>query len=260
MLTRRSALSLLATSLLTSSIMGGQVARAECAVVDFVLAEDPSEQLPPDPVIHLFVYSGQAHDERTPLRVLSNEGHPLAVELKRVDVAAGGGRTPVAVYQARLRTGSARAFVVYLRGERPVEFKIDPRWRGVAGAPVQITQIGVSTGAVCPQELTRDLGLSVKAAAYIVEWAKSEDDYRSGKRQRRWLPFQLPLAESFGVIDEEAAPVQPAGRLQLGEPACLGRNFVWPSGRPVYVGVVAILPDGSQTPLPQQPTRVAAPE
>ena len=89
------------------------------------------------------------------------------------------------------------------------------------------------------------LELSVAATAFRVLAADSLADWIAGRRSVRVYP---------GPETDEAS----RGALYLGERVCGGTSFPW--RRPgAWIGVVALFSDGSESPMPAQPTFVTSP-
>ncbi len=101
----------------------------------------------------------------------------------------------------------------------------------------------------CSYQQSRDVTFSARAGLYVMEWAKSEAEYRRGARSTVYLSQRS--AES---VDHKVSP----GRVEIGAIDCYAPNFEWPEG-PIYAGFSALFSDGSRGPLPEIPIRLEPP-
>jgi len=93
----------------------------------------------------------------------------------------------------------------------------------------------------CSFQRTRNLAPSVEAPAYRLEWALSAADYRRGQRKHLVLPGARAGTETS---------------VKLGHLDCVGWTFPW-EGPDVFVGLVALHADGSETLAAAEPFRIA---
>jgi hypothetical protein len=82
-----------------------------------------------------------------------------------------------------------------------------------------------------------------------VTFASSREDYLAGRTRSLLIPGR---ADGYGGVKTGR------GRVQLGDITCFADSFEWKQ-EPVYLGVTALLADGSETPLPVEPVRVEPP-
>ncbi|MGC4116740.1 MAG: hypothetical protein QM765_19705 [Myxococcales bacterium] len=92
----------------------------------------------------------------------------------------------------------------------------------------------------CSFQQSRNLATSVEAPAFRLEWARSAQDYRQGRREKVVLP-----ASRQGEL----------WVIKLGHLDCVGWTFPWEGGD-VFVGVAGLHEDGSETPPDPEPFRV----
>jgi hypothetical protein len=111
-----------------------------------------------------------------------------------------------------------------------------------------------SQDSLCPSELTRRLVMSDEAPAYRVVFAYSREDWLAGRTRSIVVPGQpetqySPGTKSYSLTGRHVAV--------LGRPSCFGVTFPW--WEELYLGLSALRADGTETPLPQEPTRVKPP-
>ncbi|WP_375767638.1 hypothetical protein NR798_39085 [Archangium gephyra] len=127
---------------------------------------------------------------------------------------------------------------------------VSERWKPEApDVPVRILEQDFSYVDGCPYEHTRDLFVSLVAPLYRVTFASSREDYLAGRTRSLLIP---------GRADSRDGVKTGRGLVQLGDIACFSDSFDWKK-EPVFLGVTALLADGSETPLPAEPVRVEPP-
>jgi hypothetical protein len=163
------------------------------------------------------------------------------------------------VYRLEFRPllpGPGRIFSREFDGERVerATYMMTEKWKPEApDVPVRILAQGSGFNEVCPVTHTRDLAVSLRAPAYRVTFATSEEDYLAGRTRSLVIPGENEVRYEAGQVVETGR-----GLVRLGNISCFGDSFSWENG-PVFLGVTALLSDGSETPLPPQPTRVEPP-
>jgi hypothetical protein len=217
-------------------------ALAKCAAPSEFLV--PSEgDLPSNPALHLFLpfWKKDAPD----LTVKDQDGNPLQYEIKAVTSSP-------AFDVLRIDVVSAGASSISLSFERGAgrhlperTFRIDPRYASAPRSAARIESVTESSYQwTCSREELQQLQIDTAAPLYRVEWAASESDFRAGNRKSVLLPHRLQdLAFNWNEN-----PVPATALLALGQINCTGSTFDWTQG-PVWVAVVAMYPDGSETPL-----------
>ena len=243
-------------------VLGGALllaadAQAKCAAPQPVIFAGADKTVPADPVLYLFwPHHGS---ERIALTARDEKDRPLRLELTAVDK-----NEAFSVHRIKLTTGGARTVKLKLPEEpysfRRVSewsFRVDPAWAAAAAAAANgsLAVREVSTSWTCSYQLSQNLQVPQPAAAFRVAIADSEADYRAGRLRSALFPYHMRLFFApYG--DKPEPPAQ--GEIQLGHSNCVGASFTWPA-HPVYVGVFALRPDGSEAAVGQAPVRLEPP-
>lgn len=225
---------------------------AKCAYPGaFVVPE--ADELPPDPTLHLFFHGSARvtpevaiHDQagrQVPFEVVALEG---AMELQALRIT--------------VRTGDASSITVALDASWPPEGRnksyrivdaesLAPRER------LRLDEVADSSYEwSCSYEEARILKIASLAPVHRVEWSRSEADFREGRRAALLFPLNL-RKQAFRWSGDER--VRETAAIPLGYVNCFGPTLDWDDG-PIWVGVVGVYPDGSETPM-SLPVRVEPP-
>lgn len=229
-------------------------ASAECAMPRTFLSPATGASLPADPV--LYVFSPQWHDEAPVISVHRiDTGEDEEVEAK-VELVSESGAFRVHRVQVDLDEPSANIGLEVVGPYETLEarYLLNAGWKPTAARTVEITsQTHDSLMWTCSYQnsLNLELDAPTDAVAFRVEWASTEDDFKAGKRESVVLPTSM---STFFSRDESAAATKPV--LELGHANCQGFTFRWAdeSDAAIAAGVVALLPDGTETPLTDAPT------
>jgi hypothetical protein len=128
--------------------------------------------------------------------------------------------------------------------------RVSERWTPEApDVPVRILEQDFTHFPFCPYEHTRNLVVPLNAPLYRVTFASSREDYLAGRTRSLLIPGR---ADSYGGVKTGR------GLVRLGDIGCFADSFGW-TQEPVFLGVTALLADGSETPLPTEPVRVEPP-
>lgn len=231
-------------------------AQAKCAAPQPVLFAGAGKTVPADPVLYLFWprYGG----ERVTLTAHDEKNRPLRLELTAADK-----NDAFSVHRIKLTTGGARTVTLKMPAEpysfRRVSewtFRVDPAWKPAAAAPGALAVKAVSSSWTCSFQLSQNLQVPQPAMAFRVAIADSEADYRAGRLRSALFPYHMRLFFT-PYTDKPEPPAQ--GEIQLGHSNCIGPSFAWPA-HPVYVGVYALQPDGSEAAVGQAPVRLEPPQ
>jgi len=196
--------------------------------------------------VYLFVSKG----ERRPVyEAEDSQGRPLSITWRALPQALNHD-----VYRLEFRPllpGSATLFWRDGRGERSpmMSVVVSERWKA-PDEPVRILEQEFNFFDGCPRTHTRDLVVSIIASAYRVTFASSREDYLAGRTRSLIIPGE--------AHSDERGIRTGRGLVRLGHLTCFGDSFSWAEG-PVFLGVTALLADGTETPLPAEPTRVEPP-
>lgn len=166
-------------------------------------------------------------------RLVELQSSPV-FKVVRVDVETGLARTITVTYTYR---GYAGAMF-----PREDSYTIDANYSPSRHAAVRVESFSESMYYwTCSAEALQMLSVDTVAPVFRVEWADSEDQFLRGPRQTVLLAHRTKdLAFSYGEVS-----VTP--QLDLGYIDCAGATIDWKS--PIWVAVVAIFPDGSETPV-----------
>ncbi|MFN7131758.1 MAG: hypothetical protein ACK4N5_06730 [Myxococcales bacterium] len=222
-------------------MLGAPEAAAKCASRSSWLAPGSGTALPKKPSLYLFVPKGGEYPlpaSQLPLtlsdaktrklvvhRVTALDGQP-SFDAYRIDILDSGAFT----LHVRLSFGEWDELQATYEVGR-AEAKRDP------GAVRILSTSESAYRWTCSWHATRNLHVSTSAPAFRVEFASSAEAYASGPR---------------GKVTVDASR---GNELQLGHVNCGGFTFPW-GDEPLYLGVVALFSDGSESPLPREPTRV----
>jgi hypothetical protein len=241
---RRAPVLLLAVGI-AASFASLEDARADCMASSPFLSPATGAKLPPDPVIYAFVPEHMAD----PTAKVSS-GASISVEKVSSNDTFNSFRltvknAPSGRIKVELGIWKLGSHSYYADGE----YTIDPVWKKPAGAEVKIASLTKEIDAwTCSHNQTYNLRPSVRAAAYRLEYATSYDDFVKGKRQTAVHP--VSLNGFFAPKDEPGEAI-----VKLGHANCLYETFRWPAAL-IYAGLVALHPDGSETPASEVPAEV----
>lgn len=197
------------------------------------LAPGADSVLPPGPVLHLFSWRAAS----TPLVRIEAYGRDVAFEREVVSETRD-------VLSERISIPVGRGdLTVFVDGEAH-HYRIDPHWSRGPARTVNVTRAEHDVWSwTCSHTDAFYLWPSVDAPAYRVEWARTADDYRQGRRQSLVVPHDPAVF----FADPDATAL-----IGLGFLSCLGETFD-PAELPVYVGVTALHPDGSEDDASPEP-------
>ncbi len=211
---------------------------AKCAAPGAFLVPGSGE-VPQNPALHLFVPSWM---EQAPVLTARSGDHVLASKMTIV-----GSSPAFRVYRIEIETGDSSSIdVSFERWSNEVHgtYHVDARYAGAPRSAVQIEEITEKSYQwTCSYEETRRLGVDTRAPLYRVEFAASEEEFRSGVRRSLHLPHRTSEV-AFRWEDSEV-PESPL--LVLGHVDCLGSTLEWKG--PIWAAIVAMYPDGTETPL-----------
>jgi len=223
-------------------------ARADCMASSPFLSPAESAKLPPNPVIFAFV---PEHMADPTARVASS---PAGAQVRVEKLSANDTFKAFKLTVTEAPSGTIKIALGIWKGSdhsyyADAEYEIDPAWKKPAGAEVAITSLTKEIDAwTCSHNQTYNLRPSVRAVAYRLEYATSYDDFAAGKRQTAVHPASL---SSFFAPKEEPGEAI----VKLGHANCLYETFRWPAAL-IYTGLVALHPDGSETPASKVPAEV----
>ncbi len=231
-----------------ASLLHPVPARADCMASRPFIVPVPGTALPPDPVIYAFVPEHMAD----PGARIESDDPDASVAIQRVS-----GNDAFNAFRLNVKKKKPGAFEVVVsmkvgKSESVYAasgFTIDPAWKPPADKVVKIDKLTKESDSwECSHNLTYNLQPSVQAMAYRLEWARTQEDFASGKRESAVFPYSL---QPFFDKKPEPAPAV----VKLGHANCLSNTFEWPSAF-VYAGLVALHPDGSETPPEEAPAEV----
>jgi hypothetical protein len=225
-------------------------AHAKCAAPHPVLAPDGGA-LPPNPIVYLF----SPMPERLKPRVIARDAaqRPLPLKMTLASQTAA-----FAVYKLELAVASGSVDVElgypeWTPATTHTAYTVEPAAARAHEAPHVEGPHAHSYTWTCSYQKSQDLELTSQAPVYRVEWAESEQDVRRGLTRKSLMPSRL---ERF-FWDPRQPPLAREGRIELGYVSCLGGTFDW-GATPIWVSVVALFPDGSETPA-APPRRIEPP-
>lgn len=216
------------------------VAAAKCAAPGAFLVPANGD-LPANPTLHLFfplwtkeppaisITDGQGNELEHRLVALPST---KAFQVVRIEVESGAATSIVVLQESR---GT----------DRSQTHRIDPSYAPAPRSRVRIEgAVESSHEWTCSYEEVRNLSVDTIAPLYRVEWADSEKAFRDGERKTLLLPHRVREL-AFRWSDEVLLPK--AALLPLGHINCTGSTLEW--NGPIWAAVVAVYPDGSETPL-----------
>ena len=232
--------------LLPLFLLAAPAAHAKCASPGAFVVPDGGP-LPMNPRLHVFV---PAWRDGLPKLDITNED---GVTLDHTIVAVTSSKA-FDVFQVDVRSVNVETIHVEIEGaRRKNSYAIDRGWKAPSASPVRVTTVGESSFEwTCSNEEARLLTPDTQAPLYRVTWAQSEEAFRAGKHESVLLP-NLTKALAWNW---EGKPVKGAAELPLGKLNCSGNTLEWQG--PIWAAVVAIHPDGTETPL-GDPIEIAPP-
>lgn len=213
-------------------------------------------RLPANPVVFVFMPWRAGGPE--PFAVdLSLDSGAVAHTVETVSTTAAFTTYRIAV--AAAAPGTLRVSVVRPKGVlRPIEATF-PIVESIATPSPAKPQVGSPWSEqsrwTCSYQATWNLPLAPDAPAYRVEWAGSRVSYEAGARHDVVFPRRM---DSFFRWDETKAEPSPP-QVELGHVDCMATTVKWP-GKRIWVGVWALLADGSEIELTDQPIPLLNPD
>ncbi len=233
---------------LLASLLQPTRSRADCMASRSFIVPVPGTALPPDPVIYAFVPEHMAD----PGARIESDDKGVSVTIQRV---SGNDTFNAFRLDVKKKTPGAFKVVVSMKVGKSENvyaassFTIDPAWKPPADKVVKIDELTKESLAwECSHNMTYNLHPSVQAMAYRLEWSKTQEDFAAGKRESAVFPYSLAP-----FFEKEPSPAPAV--VKLGHANCLSDTFRWPSAF-VYAGLVALHPDGSETPAEAAPAEV----
>jgi hypothetical protein len=214
------------------------------------LAPDDGETIPVDATLYLFQPTWL---EPAWIAVLGDDGQPIAHMLEPI----GDHRdTYYPAYRARLYVPD-KVREVRVRSSDGVthRYPVDRQWRVPrAGAVVLGESIRIRGDEECTPTDAMLFSPSEDAPAYRIEWAATRDDFRHRRINRAVVPRSY-------VSYVSSARAKPAARLAIGRVPCGGviGTHLPRTTAPIYVSVVALYADGSESPASLEPTPLPDP-
>jgi hypothetical protein len=232
-------------------------ARGKCAMPAAVIVPPDGAALPPKPVLYAFVPGGfgKRPADALPLTIVDGAGAKVSFRVTRL------GEAPAfAAYRIEVDARAGSRITVKLTQQMYREvtiartYAVAGDWKRPARGATAVTKVTHESHRwTCSHQLSQNLTPGRFAPAYRVEWAETEKAWRDGKRERLFLPYSK--AEFWNWRNEK---VPQAALLELGHLDCMGSTFEW-KGKPIYVGVAALHPDGSEDPPAAEPVKVSPP-
>lgn len=196
--------------------------------------------LPANPSLHVFFPSWTK--EPPVLTVTDEQGNDLEYRIVAVPSSKA-----FQVVRVEVETGAATSIVVStesFRETKPRTYRIDRSYAPAPRARVRIEATSESSYQwTCSHEEVRSLSVDTAAPLYRVEWAESEKAFRAGERRTVLLAHRTQEL-AFRWNDK---PVPATALLPLGYLNCTGATLEWEG--PIWAAIVAMYPDGSETPL-----------
>jgi hypothetical protein len=233
-------------------------ARASCASPQPFVAPADGSMLPRDPTVFLFVPAFLAGEEFETEIDVSIDGRSASYWPELVSASPA-----FHTYRITIATGAGSDLLVraaFRIGEAPFN-EIESRHRV---ADVEPPDFGVESAMarperaysswMCSYQSTWNLRPQVDAPAYRVEWAATREAYDGGARSTVVLPGRMGGFWTYPGRDPAPAPAE----VQLGHADCMDHTMVWP-GAHAWVGVWALLPDGREVALTDEPIRLTKP-
>lgn len=221
-----------------SALFAPSTALAKCAGPSAFLVPADGD-LPANPSIHLFF---PAWTKAPPVLTVKDEA---GNELEHTLVAVPSTKA-FQVVRIDVESGAATSLVVSrdMHGTAKEQaYRIDPSYAKAPRSSVRIESATESSYQwTCSHEELRNLSVDTTAPLYRVEWAESEKAFRDGERKTLLLPHRTSELAFRGD-----KPVPTTASLPLGHINCTGSTLEW--NGPIWAAVVAMYPDGSETPL-----------
>ena len=231
---------------------------ASCMSPQPFLAPASGATLPADPVVFLFVPEGLYGSPQVTMAIdVASAGSAVTHQVEQV--SHNPAFTTYRIGLAARETKDLKIAVTFDLGGHPLR-SYEGRYRVAASLPEPVrTARRLAPPAyehsswTCSYQSTWNLETSVDAPAYRIEWAQSLEDYQAGQRSSVVLPGHV---RRFWTEDR-----RPPGRpkVELGHLDCMDHTLVWPGPR-IWVGVWALLPDGSEVPLTDEPIPLSKPQ
>ena len=247
-------------AMIVAPMMTPEVAEAKCAIPGAFLAPDSGATLPPNPVLYLFVpghLAAEENDWATDVTVdLSAAGSAVAHQVDRVSSSPAFSTYRVTIALAtpaklEVRVTLAHGFQRVLEASYSIgssALAVEKPTRAT-GRPRR-----ESSSWTCSYQRTWNVPLAVEAPAYRVEWAYWLTAYETGPRESIVFPRRM---DSFFRWDDGPEPSPP--RVELGHVNCLGHTVSWPSRHRIWAGVWALMPDGTEIALTDEPIALSKP-
>lgn len=235
-------------------LLAPSAAQAKCAAPRPIFSPPPGTALPPKATLWFFV-PRSLHDPK--LSVKDEQGRALIFSATPLPEQSPPAFLVIEVrVDARAQAERDAAKRIIIEHAVPWQEK-RARVEYALGAPEPPRASGVEIVGqgethhrwTCSHQSTIDLALSVDAPAYRVEWAETAEDWANGRHRSVILPPDL--ARFFGQAG--------GSRLQLGYVNCMGATLEWKTPQ-IWVGVSALMSDGTQTPLARAPARLERPD
>jgi len=248
-----------ARGLLVAAVLGVALVPAsawgDCALPAAVVVPPDGATLPPNPVLFVFVpdHFGIRPSDTLPLTIVDRSRAKVSFRVTRF-----GAVPAFAAYRVDLSARAGTRITVGLRHRLYPDitiartYSVTDAWKRPPRGTTTVTKVAhASSKWTCSYQSSSNLTPSRLAPAYRVEWALSPEDWRRGARGKLVLPYA-----SLEFWEEKKA--SQAALLELGHLDCLGFTFEW-KGKPIYVGIAALHPDGSEDPPAAEPVRVSPP-
>jgi hypothetical protein len=222
-----------------------------------VIVPPDGSPLPPKPTLYVFVPGrwGRRPPETPPLTIVDGAGATVSFRVTRA------GEVPAfSAYRVDVEARAGSRITVKLKykayGEVTLirSYSVTAAWERPARGATAVTKVErEKRDWTCSFQSSRNLTPSRFAPAYRIEWALTPADWRGGVRGQVVLPYSKG---EFWRRDQSQVPQ--VALLELGHLDCIGFTFEW-KGKPIYVGLAALYPDGSEDPPVVEPVRVSPP-
>ena len=227
-------------------------AQAKCAMASPGLAP-AAGKVAPNPVLWLFLPAWRANRSGA-LPQLRAQARGKRVALR---VAEGTKSAGLHTYRIEVAMNFAGTLTVELLGDDGVAqhwaLEVDPAWRAPASSVRPVTIGHEVSQWTCSHTRTRNLHFAAAAWAYRVVAAPTREALVSGEGKS----FVIPRAIEQ-IWGRDPAQLSAQANLALGDANCLGPTFDW-SGGAVFAKVFALLSDGSEQPVNDEPLAIAPP-
>lgn len=223
--------------------------RGDCLASRPFITPVSGTKLPPNPVLYVFTRS---HDNAPQASVESADPNAGV----KVELVSGNDTFEAYKLSVKQEVEGALKIVVDFKSSHETgtasiapNYVIDRAWKRPGDKSVRIDSLTKEMRSwQCSHNQTYNLRPSVSAMAYRVEWATTPTDFAAGNRESGVFPYSL---EPF--FQPQGGPFEAV--IKLGHANCLSNTFRWPAAI-VYVGLVALHPDGSETPNNEVPAAV----